>query len=153
MVHPPSRPARPEPPEIAELRALRANHPELAPAVDLQVDLMELGRRLLVRIPTPPVPPSPALLMSRLERGMRMLELEDLPLDWAEVRLALRQTADILARHDSLDPPHHDAISTLVRDAGATERLIRTWYGETERGPVAPPAADRPAMFDDVASL
>lgn len=152
MANPPTRPSRPEPPEIAELRALRARHPELAPAVDLQVDLMELERRLLARIPTPPIPPSAVILMDRLERGMRMLELEDLPLDWADVRLALRQTADVLARHDALEPSQHETLTQLARDGMATERLIRAWYGETRQGP-ASPASDRPAIFDDVAGL
>lgn len=153
MTPPPSRPARPEPPEIAELRALRVSHPELAPAVDLQVDLMELFRRLLARIPTPPVPASPLVLTERLRSGMRMLELDDLPLEWSELRLALRQTADILARHDSIETSHHDTLSALVRDAEATEQLLRSWYGETARGPLPAPSSDRPPMFDDIAGL
>jgi ribosomal protein L40E len=149
------RPARPEPRDIVELRELRAAHPELGPAVDMQIELVELFRRMALRIPTPPSAPSRATLERRLAGGERLLELEDLPLEWSDVRFTFRQTTDILARYDSLETPDQDRLAAIVRDSGQLESLVREWYAETVRGPVtaAPGPRDRPAMFDDVAAL
>jgi FdhE protein len=148
------RPARPDSREVAELRELRTAHPELAQAVDMQLELVELFRRMTLRIPTPPTQPSRVTLEGRLARGARLLELEDLPLDWSDVRFTFRQATDILARNDSLEPSDHEQLASLVRDAGGLEALIRDWYAETAHGPQ--PARTNPQrhpMFDDVAGL
>jgi hypothetical protein len=93
------RSTRPAPPDIAELRALRAAHPELAPAIDLQIELVESQRRLQARVPTPVVPLTASAAAERLSGGHRLLELSEVSLDWSDFRLAIRQTADILRRH------------------------------------------------------
>ena len=49
----PAPPARSEPREIVELRQLRLDQPELAQAIDLQIDLLQLQRRVQSRVPLP----------------------------------------------------------------------------------------------------
>jgi FdhE protein len=114
---------------VAELRALRDAHPELAPAIDLQIELVELQRRLQSRVPTPVSPLSASIAGSRLAGGRRLLELSEVSLDWADFRLAVRQTADILRRHDSIDAADHAQIVELAREAAAIESQLIAWYG------------------------
>ena len=52
---PPVRTPRSETREVAELRAIKARHPELAGAVDMHIELLELHRRIQGRVPLPPL--------------------------------------------------------------------------------------------------
>ena len=147
------RPVRPETRELTELRALRTRLPELAPAIDMQVEFVELHRRIQLRVSTPsPVPPASARRVSR--QGRRALELADVPIEWADAGLAARQTADILHRHDVLDSADHRRLVALVREGPTWRRWSRAWYAETAQGPAHPGArSDRPPMLDDVLQL
>ena len=49
----PPRPPRSESREALELQAIRAQHPELAGAVDMHLELLELQRRIQGRVPLP----------------------------------------------------------------------------------------------------
>ena len=49
----PPRPPRSESREALELQAIRAQHPELADAVDMHLELLELQRRIQGRVPLP----------------------------------------------------------------------------------------------------
>lgn len=145
------RPARPETRDLTELRALKARQPELAPAVDMQIELVELHRRIQLRVSTPsPVPP--AERQTRLARGHRALELPDIPLAWADAGLAARQTADILHRHDILESADHRRLVALVREGADLAPLVAEWYAETADGPdtALPSISARPGMLDDV---
>jgi hypothetical protein len=152
------RPQRPEPRDLAELRALRTAQPQLAPAIDLQIELLELQRRLRARVPTPVVQLGPAAARTRLAAGHRLLELSELQLDWADFRLAVRQTADALHRHDTLDNGDHAQIVALARDPEAIEAIATAWYAESsvppaERVAVAVHRERYPAMLDQALSL
>ena len=145
------RPTRPETRDLTELRALKARQPELAPAVDMQIELVELHRRIQLRVSTPP-PAPPAQRQARLDRGHRALELPDIPLAWADAGLAARQTADILHRHEALEPADHRRLVAIVREGADLAPLVAQWYAETADGPgtVVPSVPGRPAMLDDV---
>jgi Protein involved in formate dehydrogenase formation len=147
------RPARPETRDLTELRALRARLPELSPAIDMQVELVELHRRIQLRISTPsPVPANER--QARLRQGRRALDLADVPIQWADAGLAARQTADILHRHDVLDPADHRGLVALVREGSDLAPLVAAWYAETAQGPSTEgPASTRPPMLDDVLQL
>jgi hypothetical protein len=95
------RTARAEPREVVELKQLKARQPELAEAVDLQVALFELQRRVLARVPMPWVEAAPEWLKQQHEQGRPLLRFEDIPLDWTDFRLVFRQTADVLRRFDA----------------------------------------------------
>lgn len=151
------RPARPAPPDIAELRALRAAHPELAPAIDLQIELVESQRRLQARVPTPVVPLTATAAAERLSGGHRLLELAEVSLDWSDFRLAIRQTADILRRHENLDADDHARIVELARDGKSIEDQLTAWYRESsvppsQRGAVGA-REHLPASLDQVFTL
>jgi Protein involved in formate dehydrogenase formation len=154
----PPRPGRVEPPDVAELRSLRRAHPELAPAIDLQAELVEFQRRLQSRIPTPVALCSQADAATHLAAGKRLLELSDLAPDWSDLRLAVRKVADILRRHDNLDGSEYTRIVALIREEGRLERLLEGWYAETsapvgERGALAGHRAAFPAILDQILSL
>jgi formate dehydrogenase maturation protein FdhE len=152
------RPARQEPREIAELRALRAAQPELADAVDVQIELVIHQRRMLTRVPTPVLSLSPATAGARLARGERLVDFESVPLDWSGARQSVRHTADILQRYNSLDASDHAAIIALVRDAHAFESVLRQWYAESGADPshrdgLAAHRLDYPGVLDQVFAL
>jgi hypothetical protein len=146
------RPSRPETRELAELRALKVRLPDLAPAVDMQIELVDLQRRIQLRVSTPsPVPV--AERQTRLHQGRRALELGDLPIEWADAGLAARQTADILHRHDVLDSADHRDLVAVVREGADLAPLVAAWYAETAQGPHTATTAIRPPMLDDVLQL
>lgn len=150
------RPVRPEGRDISELRTLRSAHPELGTAIDMQIALVELHRRMQLRIPTSPSPPSAAEALARLSAGRRLLELAEISLEWSDLRLSIRQTADILARYESLEPADHDAVSALVRNGDGLERVVRAWYEESREGPGRPPSTERsayPDVLDDLLGI
>ena len=140
-------PSRPESREVSELRALGERHPELAPAVDMQLELLELLRRLQARV-TSPTLPSVEQRQRRLDDGRRVLDFADLPLDWPEVRLSARQTADILHRYDLLERADHARLVALVRDDADLTPAVRHWYD-----PESPGGASPPPMLDELLQL
>ena len=129
----PPRPARAEPREIVELKQLKADQPELADAVDMQVALVEAQRRIQARVPLPRLQQSAAWLTAQREAGRPAVRFEDIPLDWSDFRLLLRQTADVLARFETIDRSAHEQIVALTRDGHALEPLTINWYLATSR--------------------
>jgi hypothetical protein len=112
----PPRPARAESRDIQELRQLKTAHPELAAAVDMQVDLVEAQRRVQSRVPLPWIRTDPEWLRAQQASGQPAVRFADIPLDWSDFRLSMRQTADILYRHGVLDRDEHEHVLTLARD-------------------------------------
>jgi hypothetical protein len=137
------RPTRADTREVAELRALKSRQPELAPAIDMQVELVDLYRRIQLRVSTP----SPAPLRdreARLAGGCRVMELLEVPIDWA----------DILNRDDLLDQNDHRRLVGVARDVADLARHVGAWYAETAQGPDTVVASTaRPPMLDDLLSL
>lgn len=116
--------------------------------MDLQVEILDLQRRLQLRVSTS-FGVSAAERAARLAAGRRALEIEDLPIDWAEARLASRHVADILHRHDILERVDYRRLTDAIRhDAGLTEAAT-SWYNETAGHPRTP----RPPMLDEVLTL
>ena len=125
--------SRHEPREVAELKQVKAEHPELAPAADLQIALLELQRRVQSRVPLPWLDVDPNWLKAQHEAGNRLLRFEDIPLDWTEFRLMFRQTADILRRFDALEDGDHAALQMLARTGHTLEPIVIEWYRATAR--------------------
>lgn len=124
------RPPRAEPREIVELRQLKARQPALADAVDLQIALFELQRRVIARSPMPWVEVSPEWLKAQQEQGRPLLRFEDIPLDWTDFRLVFRQTADVLRRFDEIEAGDHQAIQAMSREGHTLEPLVRHWFDQ-----------------------
>jgi FdhE protein len=137
-VRPPS-PGRGEAREITELRALKRVQPDLGDAVDLQIALLELQRRVQGRVHTPWVNVDPDWLRRQQEAGQPLLRFNDIPLDWTDFRLMFRESAELLRRHDSLDHADYQSIQALTREAHALEPLALEWYNRTAVRQQAPP--------------
>ena len=112
----PARPARAESREATALRAIKADHPELGGAADMHLELVELYRRVQGRVPLPSLEISADILKRHASEARPLLRFEDIPLDLTELRLLVRQIADILRRHGALDDDDYQRVQTLGRD-------------------------------------
>jgi len=128
-IHPP-RPAglRAERPEIVELRRLRHDQPELSAAVDLQIALASLQARVKARLPMPWIDADPEWLKGQHDEGRPLLRLEDVRLSWTDVRLMVRQTADLLLRHQLIDTAIHARFQAYARTSEPVEGLVAGWF-------------------------
>src|SRR5689334_10366502 len=129
----PARPPRAESREVVELKQLRAAHPELASAIDMQLELVEMQRRVQARVPLPWIQPDPEWLAAQQSAGRPVVRFGDIPLDWSDFRLAFRQTADILHRYESVDRAAHQQMQALSRDGNALQPIVTEWYQATSR--------------------
>jgi formate dehydrogenase maturation protein FdhE len=123
----PPRPARSDSREAAELRAIKAERPELAEAVDLHLELLELQRRIQGRVPLPWLELNADVLARHQAHGRPVLRFEDIPLDLTDLRLLVRQTADVLRRHGALDDADFQKVQALGRDMKLVA-LASQWY-------------------------
>jgi hypothetical protein len=140
----PPRPPRAETPEIIALRELRVAQPELASAVDMQIALVDMQRRVQSRVPLPWIQAEPAWLQAQQAAGRALVRFADIPLDWTDFRLTFRQTADILRRFEALEPADHELILAVARDGDALQPLVAQWYHATSGAEGADPQARLP---------
>ena len=90
-------PTRSDPRDIAELRRLREDHPDLAAAVDLQIELLQLQRRVQSRVSLPSMPLEADYLNARLSSAP-ILDFEQIPLDRGDMRFLVRAIASVRVR-------------------------------------------------------
>ena len=128
------RPPRAEPREVFELRQLRAARPELASAIDMQLELVLVQRRVQGRVPLPRFQPDPLWLAAQQTARRPVVRFADIPLEWTDFRLAFRQTADILHRYDAVDHDDYQRILKLGRDGNSLEPVVAAWYEATSLG-------------------
>jgi FdhE protein len=154
----PPRLPRAETREIVELKQLKLSQPELASAIDMQLALVEMQRRVQGRVPLPRIAVDPAWARAQQAAGRPLVRFADIPLEWSDFRLTLRQTADILLRFEALERPDHARIVALARDGNALEPLVSAWYDATSG--VEPgtdtknrPETDAPPGLDQVLVL
>jgi Protein involved in formate dehydrogenase formation len=127
---PPPPRTRAEPREVVELKQLKTTQPELASAVDMQLALIDMQRRVQGRVPLPWIQTDAAWLKSQHAAGRAVVRFGDIPIEWSDFRLTLRQTADILRRFDALEPADYQAIVGLGRD-NRLEAIVAQWYDAT----------------------
>ncbi len=134
--------ARSEPREIAELRKLKQEQPDLSSAADLQIELLQLQRRIQARVPLPSIKLDPEYLNGLLASGP-ILQFEHLPVDWSDMRILLRGAASAMRNHDALDDADYRRAEALARDSERLPGIVRTWYESVRPGaaPVSPEAA------------
>lgn len=134
--------ARSEPREIAELRKLKQEQPDLSSAADLQIELLQLQRRIQARVPLPSIRLDPEYLNGLLASGP-ILQFEHLPVDWSDMRFLLRGAASAMRNHDALDDADYRRAEALARDSERLPGIVRTWYESVRPGaaPVSPEAA------------
>jgi hypothetical protein len=160
----PERPERrrSETRETAELRAIRERQPELAEAVDMHLELLELQRRIQGRVPLPWLELNADILTRHQAEARPLLPFESIPLELTDLRLMVRQTADVLHRHGVLDDADHHQVEAIGRDMKLLA-VVGEWYRSTaERGAAAPAtlghaataaAAPTPAPVAEVIAL
>ena len=123
----PTPPQRSESREIAELRRLKQEQPDLASAADLQIELLQLQRRVQSRISLPSIRLDTDFINARLASAP-ILQFEQLPLEWGELRFLLRATASAMRTHDALDEQDFRRIEILCRDVDRLPVAVRSWY-------------------------
>jgi FdhE protein len=104
-------------------------------------------------VPLPWIQPDPAWLAAQQAAGRPAVRFGDIPLEWSDLRLMVRQIAEILHRYQSLDRAEHDQIQALARGGNQLQPLVTAWYLATsgvdpsapgERAPAgAPPSLDQ----------
>jgi hypothetical protein len=127
----PNRPPRTDPRDVAELKQLKTEQPDLASAVDLQLALIDMQRRVQSRVPLPWIQPDPVWAAAQQQAGRPLVRFSDIPLEWSDFRLTLRQTADILHRFEAIDHKDYDDIVALGREGNALEPVVADWYRKT----------------------
>ena len=110
-----------------ELRAIRQAHPELADAVDLHLELLEVERRIQGRVPLPMLALGDRGMARHQAEGRPVLRFEDIPLDLTDLRLMVRQTADVLRRFGALEEGDYHEVQTLGRDMKLLT-VVAEWY-------------------------
>lgn len=126
----PTPPGRSETREVAELRDIKELHPELGEAVDMHLALLEMQRRVQGRIPLPSFELSAEIFARHQQEGRPLLRFEEIPLELSDLRLIVRQTADILRRHGALEEAEFQKVQSLGRDMELLSVLAQ-WYRET----------------------
>ena len=152
MAAPPTRSPRPETREITELRAVKTRHPELASAVDMHIELLELQRRIQGRVPLPPLDFDPNAFERYQLEGRPILRFEQIPLDLTDFRLMVRQTADVLHRFDALDAQEFQQVHTLGRGDQLLEVAGR-WFRQAASRVVASGAGAAPGLPADAEAV
>jgi len=141
QVHRP-RPERADSPELAAFRELKAGQPELAGAVDMQVELFVMQRRVQARLSTPWLEFDAVWLARQLTEGRPILRFEEIPFEWGEFRTLFRQVSEVLRRYDLLEKTDQDAIQLLIRAGRPTRDDVARWYEESASRRTGAPAAD-----------
>jgi len=135
----PTKPARTrsESREVTELRAIRGQHPELADAVDMHIEVLELHRRVQGRVPLPWLELNADVFRQHQENGQPLLRFEDIRIDSTDLRLMVRQIADALRRYGALDEPDYQRIQAIGRDMNLLDVAGRWYRAGLERHAVA----------------
>lgn len=133
-----------ETPAVAALRELVAQHPDLAPAAELQIELSLITRRLSARAPLPFLAPAPER-QALVSAGRRVLSFPDFRFDWSAVRLAMREVARALESVSALPREDSAAVERLVRgETPALDRCLSLWFDQRLDAPAASDSAIHP---------
>jgi Protein involved in formate dehydrogenase formation len=102
-------------------------HPELADAVDMHIEVLELHRRVQGRVALPWFEVNEATLRKHDATGEPLLRFQDIRIESSDLRLLVRQIADVLRRHGALDDADYQRIQTVGRDMNLLDFADR-WY-------------------------
>ena len=124
---------RTEPREVVELRRLKKEHPDLADAADLQIELLQIQRRVQSRVPLPSIRLETDYLNGQLAAGP-VLQFEHIHVDWSDLRFLLRAVASAMRGHDALEEMDYRRVEALCRDSSELPAVIRSWYEAPRKG-------------------
>jgi formate dehydrogenase maturation protein FdhE len=124
----PAGPSRPAPPEVAELTRIREEQPDLAPAVDLQLALLALQRRVQARVPLPSLRLDPQEVRTRTADGRPLLRFDQIPFEYSDLRYLIRETAAAMRRYDALDDEDFRVADAMARDSAPLDPTLEKWF-------------------------
>jgi formate dehydrogenase maturation protein FdhE len=130
---PSSPPQRSESREIAELRRLKQEQPDLGSAVDLQIELLQLQRRVQSRVSLPSIRLDTDYLNAQLASAP-VLHFAHLPIEWGDLRFLLRATASAMRSHEALEDTDFRRVEALCRDTERLPLALRSWYESAQSG-------------------
>ena len=93
----------------------------------MNLDLIELHRRIQGRVPLPAVELNADILARHRAEARPVLRFEDIPLDLTDLRLMVRQVADVLRRHGALEEADYQKVQALGRDMTLVA-VAGEWY-------------------------
>jgi hypothetical protein len=99
----------------------------LAGAVDMHLELLELQRRIQGRVPLPMLDLSADVLQRHQAQARPILRFEDIPLDQTDLRLMVRQTAEVLRRFGALEQVDFEKAQALGRDRQLLD-VVGRWF-------------------------
>jgi formate dehydrogenase maturation protein FdhE len=120
--------------EIAELRRLKDSQPDLASAAKLQIELLQLQRRVQSRVALPSIKLDAAYLKDLLANGGPILQFEHIAVDWSDMRFLLRSIASVMRTHDALEEADSRRAEMLSRDSVRLASVARIWYESARSG-------------------
>ena len=94
----------------------------------MQIELLELHRRVQGRVPLPWFELNDAILQKHNTSGEPLLRFQDMKIETSDLRLLVRQIADVLRRRGALEDADYQRIQTIGRDMNLLEFAER-WYG------------------------
>jgi hypothetical protein len=121
---------RAEPREIVELRRLKEQQPDLSSAADLQIELLQLQRRVQTRVSLPGINLDGTYLSALLSAGP-ILRFDHLKIDWSDVRFLVRAAAAAMRTHEALEAADLRKIDVITRDAERLPFIVRAWFDGT----------------------
>jgi Protein involved in formate dehydrogenase formation len=99
----------------------------------MHLELLELQRRIQGRVTLPLLDLSPGVLKRHQADARPILRFEDIPLDLTDLRLMVRQTADVFRRFGALDEGDYQKAQAIGRDMKLIA-VVGEWYrGAAER--------------------
>ena len=93
----------------------------------MHLELLDVQRRVQGRIPLPSFELTADILRRHQAEARPVLRFERIPLELTDLRLVVRQTADIMRRFGALEDLDHQKILMLGRDTSLLE-VIGEWY-------------------------
>ena len=126
--------------ETIALRSIRERQPELAEAVDMHLELLELQRRIQGRVPLPSFELNTDVITRHELLGRPLLPFEAIPLELSDLRLVVRQTADVLRRFGAIEESDYQKVHAIGRDLTLLA-VVGAWYRSTAERPATRAAA------------
>jgi len=116
----------------------------------MQLELLDVQRRIQSRIPLPSFDFNVRVVTYHQSAARPLLRFEDIPIELTDLRLVVRQTADILRRFEALDEEEFQRVQALGRDE-TLMAVMADWYRATAERHTAsvgasPGGVARPAL-------
>jgi formate dehydrogenase maturation protein FdhE len=111
-----------------ELRRIKEEQPDLASAADLQIQLFQLHKRVMSRVPLPGINLDSKHLDALLAGGKPILSFEQVPVDWSDLRFLLRSAAEAMRTHEAIEPDDFRRVDAITRDTDGLPAVVREWY-------------------------